>query len=197
MLRNALIATALLLMPLYAQSQIPKVEPASKMILPTGPKNDIKITLLSLGSGSTRITYERATAPRQSAELTVGIIGLGFDIMNHADPSGILLKAAYKWNLAPMMSANSALAGFYVKPELVYTNYDYCHEGIAGHTSQTALLGECGYQLIVRWFVFDIYAGVGPAFGTGNADNYYHSFMRFPPDGIMAFTSGFRIGYAF
>ena len=78
-------------------------------------KNDIKITLLSIGSGSTRLTYERAFTPRTSAELTVGIIGLGVDWIHHTKSRGYLLKLAYKWNVVPMVKANSPLAGFYLK----------------------------------------------------------------------------------
>lgn len=171
-------------------------------------KNDFKITLLSLGSGSSRFTYERAFSPKNSAELTLGVISWGWDIMNHANPNGLLVKAAYKWLLLPQRNADSWLAGFYVKPELVFANYNYfinpedsglpaSSGSLENHTKQVALMAEGGYQLVLKWFVFDIYAGTGPTFGTGNFHNYYHSFMRFPTDGLLAFTSGFRLGVAF
>ena len=179
-------------------------------------KNDFKVTLLSLGSGSSRFTYERAFTPRSSAEVTVGIIGWGFDIMNGANPRGVLFKMAVKYNVIPQKSAKQSwLAGFYVKPELVVADYDYETDKvvdgaiIAGgaksvayrrvaHTTQFALLAEGGYQLVLwKWFVFDVYAGLGPSFGTGNLDNYYHSFMRYPKDSWLAFTAGFRVGVAF
>lgn len=163
----------------------------------SGPKNAVKFTLLSLGSGSVRVTYERAVTARNSAELTVGFIGWGEDIMNDANPQGLLLKAAYKWNLVPMKGLATPLAGFYVKPELVYADFDYLFEEHAKHTRQAALLAECGYQALIHWLAFDIYAGVGPTLGNGNAHNYYHSFMRFPTDGPLAFTAGFRLGVAF
>lgn len=184
----------------YAQSESGKIS-----------KNDLKMTLLSLGSGSARFTYERAFTPRTSAELTVGIVGWGFDIMNDANPKGVLFKMAVKYNAIPQKSAqNSWLAGFYVKPELVVADYDYetklnpdGTERADGskrndHTTHFALLAEGGYQLVLwDWFVFDVYAGLGPSFGTGNLDNYYHSFMRYPKDSWLAFTAGFRIGVAF
>lgn len=168
-----------------------------------GPRNDVKVTLLSLGSGSSRFTYERAVTSATSAELTLGVIGWGFDIMNHADPSGLLVKAAYKWNILPMRRAHTALAGFYLKPEFVFASYDYTWSDSEAapserpHTTQGALLAECGYQLVLRWFVFDIYTGLGPSFGTSNAHNYYHSFMLFPADSHLATTAGFRLGVAF
>ena len=163
-------------------------------------RNDLKVTLLSLGSGSARFTYERAFTPRNSAELTLGVIGWGWDIMNRTELSeGLLVKAAYKWLLLPQQNADSWLAGLYVKPELVVADFDYvCREGAhLLHTLQTALLAEGGYQWVKGWFDFDIYAGLGLSAGNGNVNNYYHSFMRYPADSMLAFTAGFRVGVAF
>ena len=169
-------------------------------------RNDFKFTLLSLGSGSTRITYERAFSRLNSAEATVGIIGLGWDWMNKSNPQGLLLKFAFKWRLLPHKNDSNWLAGFYVKPEFVWTQFRHKWQDqdrwseqpeCPDETRQMALLAECGYQLLAGWFVFDIYAGLGPSWGTGNWFNYYHSFMLFPADGRLAFTSGFRIGVAF
>ena len=64
-------------------------------------------------------------------------------------------------------------------------------------TSQWALLAETGYQVVYKWFLFDVYAGLGPSIGTGNDNNYFHSFMLFPKESHLAFTAGFRIGVAF
>ena len=79
-----------------------------------GVRNDLKVTLLSLGSGSTRITYERAFSRRNSGEVTLGVVGWGWDWMNHSHPRGMLMKAAYKWRLVPQQSSHSWLAGLYV-----------------------------------------------------------------------------------
>lgn len=178
-----------------------------------GLRNDLKVTLLSLGSGSTRITYERAFSKLNSGEVTLGFIGMGWDWMNHTRSKGLLAKVAYKWRLVPQGSSRSWLAGFYVKPELVYAQFVYGPQQGGGRprtkargdsettapaeTRQFALLAECGYQLVLNWFVFDVYTGLGPSFGTGNNNNYYHSFMLYPSDGRLAFTAGFRVGVAF
>lgn len=173
---------------------------------PTGPRNDVKVTLLSIFSGSTRVTYERVLGARTSAELTVGAVGLGYDWLNGADPSGIVVKAAYKWNLQEERCAYTPLAGFYVKPELIYASYDYDNEDLPqvdggparDHTTRWALLAEGGWQHIWNnWFLFDIYAGLGPSWGDVNQDNYYHGVMLFPRDSHLAFTAGFRLGVAF
>lgn len=165
-------------------------------------KNDFKVTMLSLGSGSSRFTYERAFTPRIGAELTVGVIGWGWDWINHSDPSGVIIKFAPKYNLIPQVSAHSWLAGFYLKPEFLYADFDYSpSQGTnppKNHTTQYALLAECGYQLVLwDWFDFDVYCGLGPTWGTYNLNNYYHGFMIFPSDGHLAFTAGYRVGIAF
>lgn len=174
-------------------------EPISK---PT--KNDIKITLLSIGSGSSRFTYERAFSPKISAELTGGVIGWGFDCVNHTKSTGWLMKAAVKWNLIPQPKANTWLAGFYVKPEFIFADYDYPAKDMVitpeteiPHTRQWALLAECGYQAVFSWFTIDVYFGLGYSNGTGNANNYYHGFLMVPRDSHLAGTSGFRVGVDF
>ena len=168
-------------------------------------KNNFKVTMLSLGSGSTRLTYEHAFNPLNSAEATVGVVGMGWDWMNRSNPTGALLKLAYKWRLLPQRSSASWLGGFYVKPELVAAAFKYDHtaqrtgdEPTTRHlTKQVALLAECGYQLLLGWFVLDVYAGFGPSWGSGNKNNYFHSFMLFPRDGFLAFTAGYRVGISF
>lgn len=184
----------------------PILLPAQTGTLEGGRRNDFKFTMLSLGSGSSRFTYERAFSPLNSAEFTLGFIGVGWDFINNSDPHGLLLKFAFKWRLAPQPRDHSWLAGFYVKPELVFAafNHNYSQRDLGSQpsnyhdrTRQVALLAECGYQLVFNWFVFDLYGGLGPSFGTGNDFNYYHSFMLFPADGWLAFTAGYRIGIAF
>ncbi len=166
-------------------------------------KNDIKFTILSIGSGSTRLTYERAFGKNMSAEFTVGLIGLGYDFLHKLESRGLGFKLAYKWNLIPMKSANSPLAGFYVKPEIQFAHFKYApmETGLASKdaktTTHTAILAECGYQVLLKWFVFDVYVGLGPAFGTGNDENYFHGFMLMPKESWLATTAGFRVGVAF
>ena len=168
-------------------------------------RNNIKVTMLSLGSGSSRFTFEHAITPRNSFEYTLGVVGWGWDWMNHSDPNGILMKIANKWTLIPQKGANSWIAGLYVKPEFVFADYEYTNQqtdspeyGLRQHTTQGALLAEAGYQWVLwGWFDFDIYVGAGVSLGTGNANNYYHSFMLFPTDSHLAFTAGYRIGFAF
>lgn len=160
-------------------------------------RNDFKVTMLSLGSGSSRFTYERAFSPKNSAEITFGLVGLGWDWINHSSPKGQLVKAAYKWLLAPQRRCDSWLAGLYIKPELVAALFRYTKEAVENTTRQIALMAEWGYQFIAGRFLLDVYMGLGPSLGTGNDNNYYHSFIILPRDGWLAFTSGYRVGFAF
>lgn len=168
-----------------------------------GYKNNIKCTLLSIGSGSSRVTYERAIVKNMSAEITLGWIGLGYDFLHDIKSKGYLVKLAYKWNLIPMKSSNSPLAGFYVKPELQFVSFDYAPKKTGfilentKHTTHAAVLGEVGYQVLVKRFVFDVYAGIGSAFGTDNDENYFHGFVLMPKGSWLAGTAGFRLGVAF
>ena len=185
-----------LLFPLSVKAQNSSIEKVTR--------NDFKFTLLSLGSGSTRITYEHAFNSINCAEFTLGIVGLGLDFMNASNPHGLLVKLAYKWRLIPQRNADSWLAGMYVKPEFVICHFNYydplsnAEIGVqAANTFQMALLAEVGYQLVLNWFVFDVYTGLGPSVGSGNDNNYFHSFMLFPKESPLAFTAGFRLGVAF
>ena len=65
-------------------------------------KNDLKVTMLSLFSGSTKLTYERAFIQygfhiTNSIEITGGVIGWGGDWLNHNRSRGGLCRLAYKF----------------------------------------------------------------------------------------------------
>lgn len=167
-------------------------------------KNCIKVTMLSLGSGSSRYSFERAFSPKLSAEFTYGAIGHGWDWMNHSNPRGFILKAAPKFMLKERKNAVSWFEGAYFKPELLFANFDYDvtkdhpDKGARKHTRQYALLAEAGYQIVAwGWFLFDIYAGLGPSWGNMNANNYYHGFMLLNGTNHLGLTAGYRIGVAF
>ena len=103
-----------------------------------------------MGSGSSRFTYERAFSQKNSVELTLGVIGWGWDFLHRTKSNGILLKGAFKWNLIPQKNASSWLAGFYVKPEWVIADFDYNLDshgrsygwGVARYTTPEALYGS-------------------------------------------------------
>ena len=116
-------------------------------------KNEIKVALLSLASGTSKITYERLVREYQSVELTAGVIGWGFDKLKDSDPKGTAWRAAYKFIFPNKHNANNQLSGFYIKPELCYSTYRYNHETRGRHkVDRVALMGVLGYDWVLRWF---------------------------------------------
>ena len=183
------IILAFLLLPslLFAQSEEPKMR-----------KNEIKVALLSLLSGSSKVTYERWVRDYQSIELTAGVIGWGFDKLKDSDPKGTAWRVAYKFIFPNRYNANNQLCGFYVKPELCYSSYYYTHSTLGRLiVDRAALMGVLGYDWVKNWFVFDVYAGLGFAAGNSNHSNYHHGFIGWNDHTPFAFTAGFRVGIAF
>ena len=183
------IILAFLLLPslLFAQSEEPKMR-----------KNEIKVALLSLASGTSKVTYERLVRDYQSIELTAGVIGWGFDKLKDSDPRGTTWRAAYKFIFPNRNNADNQLCGLYVKPELCYSSYYYTHSTLKRlKVDRVALMGILGYDWVKQWFVFDVYAGLGIATGNSNLSNYHHSFIGWNDHSPYAFTAGFRVGVAF
>ncbi len=162
--------------------------------------NNLKITLLSLISGSTKITYERKTFPRQSIEITGGIIGAGFDLLNHNQSKGSLYRLAYKFIFTSKKQL--PLEGWYIKPELAFSTYRYNYINNLSFVerlmvNRLAIMSVGGYEFIRKWFVFDIFAGMGFAIGNANHSNYHHGYVGLNAESNLAFTAGFKLGVAF
>ena len=166
---------------------------------PSMRKNEIKLALLSLASGTSKVTYERLVHDYQSIELTAGIIGWGFDKLKDSDPSGTAWRVAYKFIAPNQKNVNNQMCGCYCKPELCYSSYRYNHAEKEERlkVDYFALMGVLGYDWVKSWFVFDVYGGVGYAFGNNNFSNYHHGFICINQNTPVALTAGFRIGVAF
>ena len=183
------IILAFLLLPsvLFAQVGHPKMR-----------KNEIKVALLCLASGSSKVTYERWMYDYQSIEMTVGVIGLGFDKLKDSHPKGTTWRVAYKFIFPDGNNADNQLCGFYVKPELCYSSYYYTHSTLKRlKVDRVALMWVLGYDWVKNWFVFDVYAGLGLASGNSNCSSYHHGFVCINQETPFAFTAGFRVGVAF
>ena len=166
--------------------------------LPKMRKNEVKVALLSLASGTTKVTYERWVREYQSVEFTAGVIGWGFDKLKNSDPRGTAWRLAYKFILPNARNAFNQLCGFYVKPELCYSTYHYNHDPRGRlKVDRLALMGVLGYDWVLNWFVFDLYGGLGLATGNSNHSNYHHGFIGWNAHTPFAFTAGFRVGVAF
>ena len=145
----------------------------------TNPKrNAIKLTFLSWTSGSTKISYERAFKnTRQSGELCGSVIGAGYD-KYHNKPLGFTVRYGHKFFLAGY-KPEKPLMGFYLRPELLYSHYNYTHSQTQLRTPARmgALLGTVGYQLCLGHFIADAWVGGGYALGTPAETGYHHGFQ--------------------
>ena len=162
-------------------------------------KNNLKVTILSLFSGSTKLTYERSIRDNRSIELTGGVIGWGGDWLNSNCSKGALCRFTYKFIFHGHGEKNRSLNGFYLKPELAFSSFDFdAKDGSERlHNERLAIMGCVGYQVVYKWFVFDIFYGLGAGIGHTNDYNYYHGFIALPKGSPTAFTAGFKLGAAF
>ena len=163
-------------------------------------RNAIKITFLSWFTGTTKISYERSYTPTQTGELTLGVICAGYDKFKNR-PKGFTIRYAHKFILKN--NTDYALNGFYVKPEIVWSNFNYDkrEEDFRDKANMAGLFACTGYQLARRKFIIDGYIGVGGSLGR-EADTYYHHgfvlwnyFNSFCKN--VAMTFAIKLGYSF
>lgn len=159
--------------------------------------NNLKITILSIFSGSLKLTYERRTCANQSVEITAGVIVPALDILKHSNPKGGLARLAYKF-IFPVKQ-QLPLEGFYIKPELAFSGYSYYNNDMECRFQvyKMALMAVGGYQWVRSRFVFDVFLGLGGCVGNPYYSNYHHGFLTFNTKSVVAYTSGFKVGVAF
>ena len=198
-----LITCLLLLCLAGAQAQQNDTTESRRKIPSHFYKNDLKVTMLSLFSGSTKLTYERLITRAQSVEITGGVIGWGGDLLNHNHSKGGLCRLAYKFIFHfrhyRYSEPEHLLNGFYLKPEVAFSSFSYdSKDGMERlHNNRLAVMGCVGYQVVYKRFVFDIFGGLGAGIGDENEYNYYHGFIALPKGSPTAFTAGFKLGVAF
>lgn len=163
-------------------------------------KNAVKLTFLSWTSGSTKISYERAfTDIKQSAELCGSVIGAGYD-KYHNDPLGFTVRYGHKFFVAGY-KPEKPLMGFYLRPEAIYSHYNYTHSatGLRTPARMGALLGTFGYQYCIGRFIADAWVGAGYAFGTPAETGYHHGFQLWnwfnTKNDNIALSFSIRIGF--
>ena len=170
--------------------------------------NSIKITFLSWTSGSTKISYERALPHwHQSSELCASLISAGYDKYNN-DPHGFTLRYGHKFFIG---QGDVSLKGFYLRPELIYSHYNYtctntglhnCKDsGSREEAAMGALLGTFGYQYLYKRFLADFWVGAGYAIGTPADTGYHHGFQLWDYFGTshdnIALSFSIRVGVLF
>jgi len=169
-------------------------------------KNALKTTFLSYATGSIKLSYERLLTTKQSAEITGGFIGAGFDGMNNR-PRGGLFRCAHKINLIahPKYSFN----GLYYKSEFALSSFDYDfrlkntgnNETSRKNSTMGTLMACLGYQWARKILSFDSYVGIGGALGP-ECDTYYeHGFILWDffdtKNKYISLTFGMKLGFVF
>jgi len=152
-------------------------------------KNTLKTTFLSYITGSAKLTYERATFPGQSFEITGGIIGAGFDKFK-VKPRGGLFRTGYKFIFS------QSLSGLYLKPEYAFSAFDFNSKNADRiHSQMQTIMCNVGYQWIIKRLVLDGFVGIGVGWGNKTELNYHHGFIdRY---GWLTLSFGMRVGIAF
>ena len=142
-------------------------------------KYAVKITFLSWISGSTKISYERAFPKcKQAGEICASLIGAGHDKYKN-DPLGFTLRYGHKFFVAGYKEERP-LMGFYLRPEVIYSHYDYTSTaGVREPVRMGSLLGTFGYQLCIKRFVADAWVGAGYCYGKKAETGYYHGFQTY------------------
>ena len=170
--------------------------------------NSIKITFLSWTSGSTKLSYERALPNwHQSSELCASLISAGYD-KYHNNPLGFTLRYGHKFFIH---QGDVSLKGFYLRPELIYSRYNYTCTNTGLHKCRAsesrekaamgALLGTFGYQYLYKRFLADFWVGAGYALGTPADTGYHHGFQLWDYFGTshdnIALSFSIRLGLCF
>jgi len=179
-------------------------------------KNALKVGFLSPLFGATSFSFEHSLRPGNSIEATLGIIGLGTDMIDN-NPSGLYLKFGYKFIKSPDfylkgMQYSHILKGAYVKPEVAFTTYNYdpdldynyltdtySRNSSRASTTMFSVMLNFGKQWVIQdRFLIDWFAGFG--YGFGNSDNhdaFHYAFAGGSSGSAFVMTSGIRIGVLF
>lgn len=173
-------------------------------------KNVIKLDFISPLTGNTTFAYERSLKPGQSFEVTLGIIGLGFD-PGDENARGAFTKFGYKFIKSPdfyfnKMRYSHILKGSYIKPEISfgYYSHEYYYIENWGNSMverEPVVSGALHLVLGKQWvysnvFLVDFSVGVG--YGFDNIDGGYH-FGYATSDGSFPISgsANLKVGYLF
>jgi hypothetical protein len=207
MIMKRLIAAIVVIVSAFCSNQVYAKGPGYEQ---PNYLNSIKITFLSWTSGSSKVSYERAfPSVHQSGEICASLICAGYD-KYHNDPMGFTVRYGHKFFMGASRDEIS-LKGFYLRPEVIYSNYNYNCTNTGLHHCKTsfsrekaamvALLGTVGYQYLYRRFLADLWVGAGYAYGNPADTGYHHGFQLWDyfgsSDDHLAVSFSLRFGICF
>ncbi len=178
------------------------------------PKNVVKIDFLSPLFNQFTFGYERAIRLGVNLDVKAGIIGFRIsEGLEYAE--GFLVKAGVKfiWTTESILRGltyKHPMNGKYLKPELIYNQFDTFGEKGKITYNNYAFCVNFGNQYIL-WnrFTLDYYAGLGYAYQKSNYDatssydrndvelNYNHSHFYFGKKFPLALNGGLTAGMVF
>lgn len=191
---------------IFAQTSNPVEIKQRKFILKTNVVAPVMNTL--------KLSAETQIAKRQSLEMNVNFIGIGYKIST-AHPEGFAGNFAYRYYFPTTNITNScsSLGGYYVSPSVHFGAYERNFGGIVfvddraafetyrEKVSYNAFIINTGYQFALnKRLVFDFNVGLGKG-KTKTGDNNliggrHYGVWDLSKSGVFV-TSNFKIGYAF
>ena len=178
-------------------------------------RNAFKVDFISPLTGNTTFAFERNIRPGRSWEASLGIIGLGANVMD--DAFGLFGRFGYKFIKSPDfylrgMRYAHILKGGYIRPEIAFgsysyrrTVYDYSggypynHQLKNVNNTFASLMLNIGKQWVFdNSFLVDAYVGVGYGFDSDNYDDGYNFAMVTASDNTpLSFGAGLKVGFLF
>ncbi|MBP6333930.1 MAG: DUF3575 domain-containing protein [Bacteroidia bacterium] len=183
-------------------------------LLIRAPQNAVKIDFASPLFNHITIGYERAIKVGMNFDLKAGLIA--FRVSEGLDyAEGFLIKAGVKfvWTLQSIkrgLTYKHPLNGKYVKPELIYNQFDLMDQGTKISYTNYALCVNFGNQYLL-WdkVTLDYYAGLGyglqyssydptSTYDRNNIDlNYVYSHFYFGKKLPLVLNGGLTVGFVF
>ena len=172
--------------------------------------NAIKLAFLKPLSGYTEFGYERNLKASRSIEGSLGIIGLGYSILDR-DPKGVYIKGGYKFIRSPDyyvrgMRYAHLLKGGYVKPEIFigyYSYNDHSYDWVNDYNTTKiesafgmAIMLNLGKQWIIdNFFLVDWHFGVGYGYSSVSGSDFYRYGTYIGNNSFpFAFNTGLKVG---
>lgn len=176
--------------------------------------NALKIHVFSPIYDYLAVSYERSLKAGQSIEGTLGIIGVGYDLMN-ANPQGAFAKFGFKFIKNPDfylrgMRYAHLLKGTYFKPEIALSAYSVdrnadiynINNTVRQSTFSGAFLLNFGKQWVFdNRFAVDYSISLGYGITNIPKDGFFGAINQYgftiEPNTGLAWTSNFKVAYLF
>lgn len=159
-------------------------------------RNVLKFDFVSPTVNYTEFSFERSLKPGRSIEFSLGIIGLGFNVVDE-DDVGVAIRTGYKFIKSPDFYLKGLryahiLKGSYIKPELTLSLYDDGNKTV----SSAAIMLLFGKQWVFSdQFSVDWFTGIGYYVSNAEYFSMYAHTIGDMGETPITFCYGLRIGF--